>query len=257
MFRRILLLAGNTFREAVRNKIFYTLLFFAILLAGFSVSLSTMIIGSYTRVIIDMGLAIIEIFGTLIAIFVGITLVHKEIDKRTVHAILARPIHRYEFVFGKFIGLWLTLFVEVFLMTLVLGGIVAIFGEAAEIPWMLKGICMILVQLSLITSVAVLFSSVSTPILSGMFTIGFYLIGAISSYLPYLVDKDTPPWLADFITYIGYILPNFDILNYKGAVIHHAEMGFTSYFYSTVYGLSYTLIILTFAVAGFKYRDLK
>ena len=193
----------------------------------------------------------------MLAIFVGITLGHNEIDKRTIYSILARPIHRYEFVFGKFIGLWLTLFVEVAIMTFLVGGIVMLYGASDEIPWMLKGIAMILVQLTLITSVAVFFSSISTPILSGMFTLGFYMIGAISSYLPYLIHKDTPAWLAKMVSVVGYILPNFDILNYKGAVIHHAAMGFISYFYSAVYGLSYTLIVLTLAVMGFKYRDLK
>ncbi len=257
MTRRIFLIALNTFREAARNKIFYTLIFFAILLSAFSISLSTMIIGSYHRILMDMGLSIIEIFGTLIAIFVGITLVYKEIDKKTIYSILARPINRFEFVIGKFLGLWATLLVEVLIMTAVSTAIIVSFADWNEALWLLRGVSMIMTLLTMITAVAVMFSSISTPILSGMFTLGFYLIGNSSAYLPYLITKKTPEWVVKFIYWLGYVLPNFDVLNYKGAVIHHVSLGAQSYFYSFIYGLTYTAILLTIGIAGFKNRDLK
>jgi len=257
MLHRILLITTNTFREAVRNKVFYTLIFFALLLAAFSVTLSTMIIGSYTRIIVDMGLAIIEIIGTMIAIFVGITLVYKEIEKRTIYPILARPIHRFEFVMGKFLGLSLTLLLEVAFMAMVIMGIVVFNDGAAEVVWILKGVSMIGVQLMLMVAVAVMFSAISTPILSGMFTIGFYLIGTTSAYLPYLVDDKTSASMRRLIDVVGFIAPNFDIFNYKGVIIHHVALGLESYLYSLLYGCSYIGIILTIAIMGFRSRDLK
>ncbi len=255
--RRMILIASNTFREAVRNKIFYTLIFFAIILSGLSVSLSTIIVGTYERIIIDMGLAIVEIIGTLIAIFVGITLVYKEIDKKTVYTIISRPIHRYEFVVGKFLGLWLTLFIEVLFMTGIIILLVSMWGAAKETVWILKGVSMIMVELTLVTATAIMFSSISTPILSGMFTLGFYLIGCISGYLNYLLDPDSPAWAQKVVYWLGFILPNFDILNYKGVVIHHVEVGLKSYMASLTYGISYTLILLTIGIMGFNHRDMK
>ena len=113
---KVIAIALNTFREAVRNKVFYTLLFFAVVFAGFSVSLSTMVLGDIIHMIINMGLANIEVFGTLIAIFVGVSLVNKELERRTIYTIITRPIQRYQFILGKYLGLLLTLVVEILIM---------------------------------------------------------------------------------------------------------------------------------------------
>ena len=113
---KILTIAVNTFREAVRDKILYSLLIFALLMIGSSVFISTLSIGDQVKIIKDMGLSMISLFGTLIAIFVGVGLVYKEIEKRTIYTIIAEPIGRHKFLMGKYCGLILTLLVEIAIM---------------------------------------------------------------------------------------------------------------------------------------------
>ncbi len=117
---KIIALAINTFREAIRDKVLYSLIFFAVLMIGISVILDNLTIGEPTKIIKDFGLASIEIFGVLIAIFVGIGLVYKEMERKTIYNILSKPIHRYQFIIGKYLGLVLTLLVEVLTMSIAL-----------------------------------------------------------------------------------------------------------------------------------------
>src|SRR5213596_1510604 len=114
---RIIVIALNTFKENLRDKILYNLVFFGLLLIGSSILLSTLTMGEHAKIIQDIGLASINVFGVLIAIFVGIGLVSKEIDKRTIYSIIAKPISRSQFLLGKYCGLVLTLVVNVVIMT--------------------------------------------------------------------------------------------------------------------------------------------
>ncbi len=250
-------IATNTFREAVRNKVFYTLLFFATLFSGFSIILSTMVLGDPAHVLIDLGLANIEIFGTLIAIFVGITLVYKELQQRTIYTIITRPIRRHQFILGKTLGLTLTLVTEVAAMSLVFFLVLALWGGADRIADTLPAIWLAFMKLALITSVATFFSSFSTPILSGMFTLGFYLIGAGSGYLPDLVDPEKSPVLAAAIRLLNFVLPDFRLLDVKGRVVYGDPVPAGDVFTATVYALFYIALILVLAILIFDRKDIK
>src|SRR5512138_1237065 len=117
MIRRVLTIAGNTFRENIRDRILYNLILFALIMILSSLSLGKLTLGNEDKVILDLGLSSISIFGMLIAIFIGIGLVYKELEKRTVYALLAKPVHRYEWILGKYLGLLFTLLVNVAIMT--------------------------------------------------------------------------------------------------------------------------------------------
>jgi len=253
-----LVIALNTFKEAVRNKVFYTLIFFAFVFTVFSISLSTMVLGDMVKVIIDMGLANIEIFGALIAIFVGIFLVYKELERRTIYTIITRPISRWQFILGKYLGLVLTLIVEIFIMTSIFFAIIIFFNDAPEkIPALMLAIWLIFIKLLLITAVAVFFSSISTPILSGMFTLAFYVIGSISGHLMSLIEQNTAPMFATFIRMLAFLLPDFRFLDVKGMVYYEHEITASKIFLATSYGLLYTVIILALAMLIFDRKDMK
>lgn len=259
-----LVIAFNTFREAMRNKILYTLIFFAILVTGLSILLSTAVLGTYTHVIIDIGLGAIEVFCTLIAIFVGITLVHKEMELRTIYVIISRPVPRWQVILGKYLGLLLTLCLEMLIMGGVLFGIVALFGEAERIPDLALAIALIGVKVMLITSIAVLFSSFSTPILSGMLTLAFYVIAATSRFLEVFLAKDALLFSHDstnfqiqLIRVMRFILPDFHYLDLKSAVVYKEAVDPALLAYGTCYGLLYSAIILFLAMLIFERRDVK
>jgi ABC-type transport system involved in multi-copper enzyme maturation permease subunit len=250
-------IALNTFREAVRNKIFYTLLFFAFVFAAFSVSLSTMVLGDYTHVLINMGLANIEIFGTLIAIFVGIFLVYKELERRTIYTIISRPIRRWQFILGKYLGLLMTLLLEVAIMSAVFFAILAAFGDADRIPKQIPAIWLALVKLMLITAVAVLFSSFSTPILSGMFTLAFWVVGSISGHLATLVEEGMPAFFPALVRVLQFILPDFRFLDIKALVLYDKPIPWDQVIWASAYGLMYTAMVLALSVLIFDRRDMK
>ena len=171
-------IALNTFREAIRDRILYLLLIFALALIGVSRLLSLLTVGNEEKIIKDVGLSAISLFGVLTAVFVGVSLVFKEIERRTVYTLLANPVRRWHFVSGKFLGLLLVLAMNVSLMTVALGGLLLLRGES---PWaLLPAIALILVELVVVTAFALLFSSVTNPILAALMTFAIYVMGHLT-----------------------------------------------------------------------------
>lgn len=254
--KKIFIIAINTFREAVRDKILYSLLIFALLMIGSSVFLSTLSVGDQIKIIKDMGLSMISIFGTLIAVFVGIALVYKEIEKRTIYTIIAKPIKRYQFLLGKYCGLILTLLVEISVMA---GGFMLLlfFFPGSYDPALFKAIYLIVIELMLITAVALLFSSFSTPILSGIFTLAFFVIGHLTYDLKVLVAESKVKSLVYFTNFLHYALPDLENFNIKSRVVHHLPVGWDYMLNATLYGLFYILLLLSISVIIFQRKDFK
>ena len=175
--RIIQVIALNTFREAVRDKILYAMLVFALVLIGGSLLVAELTIGEYEKIIKDLGLSLISIFGLMIAIFVGIGLVYKEIERKTIYTIASKPVPRWQFLLGKYLGLVLTLAAEVSIMGLGFALILQLSG-AGERLVLLPALWLTFVELLVVTAIAILFSCFSTPTLSALFTLGlrsFYL----------------------------------------------------------------------------------
>ena len=253
---KIVTLAYNTFREAIRDKVLYSLIFFAVLMVGLSVILDNLTIGEPTKIIKDFGLASIEIFGVLIAIFVGIGLVYKEMERKTIYNILSKPIHRYQFILGKYLGLVLTLMVEVLTMSVALFSILY-FYEGRITFALIPAIGMIFLALMIITAFALLFSSFSTPILSGLFTLSFYIIGHLTPDLLELGKKADSLSLKYFTEALYYIIPNFEYFNIKGQVVYHVPLEEGYLQVAFLYGFFYILVILLLSIVIFKSRDIK
>lgn len=253
---KILTIAVNTFREAVRDKILYSLLIFSLIMIGSSVFISTLSVGDQAKIIKDMGLSMISLFGTLIAIFVGVGLVYKEIEKRTIYTIITKPIERYQFLMGKYGGLILTLLIEVAVMTS--GFLLLLFCYPGSFePAIFKAVYLIFIELMLVTAVALLFSSFSTPILSGIFTLLFFVIGHLTYDLKVLVAESKIKSLVFFSNILYYGLPNLENFNIKNRVVHHLPVGWDYMLFTTLYGLFYILLLLSLSIIVFQRRDFK
>jgi ABC-type transport system involved in multi-copper enzyme maturation permease subunit len=247
-------IALNTFKEAVRDRILYLLLFFAALSIIVSRILALLTVGDRVKIIKDVGLASISLFGALMAILIGTGLVYKEIEKRTIFTLISKPMRRYEFLLGKFFGLVLTLFVMLLLMSVIF--LALVFFHTYTIEWkLLLAILYIFIELILITAVSILFSSFSTPILSSLFSLCFYLIGHFSWSLETLIKK-IPAGLFKVLAEIVYtVLPDLENFNYKTEVVHGLHIPAQALLYSAAYGIVYTVFIMALAVLVFRRRD--
>jgi len=258
MSTRIVSIASNTFREAVRDRVLYNLIAFALLLSGAAIFVGQISIDIEKLVVINLGLTAVSLFGIVIAIFIGIGLVSKEIDKRTLYTVLSRPVRRWEFIVGKFFGLAGTLVVNAFFMAI--GVFAALLYVAHQFQksdgWILVALYFIVLQFLIICSLALLFSSFSSPLLSALFAFSLFVIGSFSEDLRGFAAlvKGPTRWLA---TGIAYLVPNFSALNVIGSVAHAQPVPGKLIAYNTAYALLYSAVALSGAVLIFQRRNLK
>ncbi len=251
---RILAVARNTFREAVRDKVLYVLLFFAAVTIFGSKALGWISIGQDIKIVKDITLAATSLFGVLIAIFVGTSLVYKEIDKRTLYTIISQPMYRYEFILGKYLGLMGLLAVVVLVMTGTAAAYVLLLGGALEGVYFLA-VLLIFSKLLLITAFAILMSSLSSPILGAIIVFSAYVFGhatAVFRQLPPQFDGTMAKRILEIAYYIIPNLSNFDIRAEaaNGVPVAGAYIG-----YVLVYGLAYTVVLLILACVIFEEKD--
>jgi ABC-type transport system involved in multi-copper enzyme maturation permease subunit len=258
--RRVLAIARNTFREAVRNKVLYSLLFFALLIIVSALAVGRLSLYEEIRMTRDIGLYGIDMFGVIIAIFVGVNLLYKELDLKTVYTILPKPLHRWEFVLGKWLGMLLTLAVQMAVMGLVLGVTLAVQGARVDVPTA-KALWLLFVNVVVVTSIAVFFSAFSSPFLSGFFALGFFVVGRSVPEVRALAAASGPA-TRRALEAAAVALPNLHLFYPSGTIIGservsvHAELVNASYLASTtVYGLAYSIVVLVLAMLIFTRRD--
>jgi len=251
---KITTIARNTFKEAKRDRVLYLLFFFAAICLLFSRFLALLTVGDRVKIIKDVGLASIQLFGMLMAILMGTGLVYKEIDKKTIFTLLAKPIHRVEFLLGKFLGLVLTIFIMTGLMAVIF--LLILFLHTFTIEWsILLAILYIFFELCLMTAVALLFSTFTTPILASLYSLGFYLIGHLSWSLEMLIKKVKSGAGRAALQVLYTILPDLENFNFKTEVVHNLPIPTKLLGISFVYGLVYTAFILLLAMLIFRRRD--
>ncbi|PYU72633.1 MAG: hypothetical protein DMG49_07545 [Acidobacteria bacterium] len=257
--RRVSVVALNTFREAVRDRVLYNLVFFALLMMAAAVAVGQISIGIEQTVIVSLGLSAISVIGLLISVFIGVALVSKEMDKRTLYALLAKPVRRWEFLLGKFGGLVLTLAVNTAAMAL--GLLLVMFyvkhslerGDAA----VLVAVYFILLKLALVVALALLFSCFTTPLLAILFTVGLYMVGLYVQELRNLPVEVMSPAMAAFTRWLSYLLPNFENFNVMAMAAHGRAIPGALILQNTLYVVIYCTIVLTAAAAVFSRRNLK
>jgi ABC-type transport system involved in multi-copper enzyme maturation permease subunit len=256
---RVWAIAHNTFREAVRDRVLLNLVLFVLLLTGAAIFIGELSDGQERKIIADLGLSAMLLFGVFIAIFVGVGLVYKEIERRTIYAIFAKPVWRGEFLVGKYLGLCLTLLVNV----LVMGAGVSlalIYVRHGWDPLVLSiwpAILLIYVELMILTGVALLFSSFSSPALSALLTFFVFVIGHFSSDLKGLassMDSPSGRWL--FVA-IYYLLPNLSNYSFITAAAHGRTPDVANLLAAMLYAFIYIVLILAAASLIFNRRNFK
>jgi ABC-type transport system involved in multi-copper enzyme maturation permease subunit len=255
---RIAHVAFNTFREAVRDRILYNLIAFALLLSGAAVLVGQISVDIERLVVVNLGLTAVSLFGVVIAIFIGIGLVAKEIEKRTLYTVLSRPVRRWEFVVGKFFGLTGTLVVNTACMAI--GVFLALLYVSHKFQssdgWILVALYFIVLQFLILCALALFFSSFSSPLLAAVFSFSLFVIGSFSEDLRGFarMSQGLTQWMT---TTAVYLVPNFSALNVIGRVAHQQPISTQLIAYNTLYALAYAAVAISGAVLIFERRNLK
>jgi len=252
----VVAVALNTFRETVRDRVLYLVGVFGLVLIGSSAVLSPLAIGAQAKVVADVGLASLTVFGLLVVVFVGSGMLHKEIDKRTVTVVLARPVSRRAYVVGKFAGLSLTL-------ACLLGVMAAIFlGVALATRVPLHGgyaiaFLMALLELLVITAAAVFLSTFVSPVLCAVFTVALFVIGHLSADLRAFGEVMGGTGLRLATRLFFYALPDLEMFDVRGAVVYGDPIAAAQVLRAAVYGLGLTALLLVLAGAVFAHKELR
>jgi ABC-type transport system involved in multi-copper enzyme maturation permease subunit len=256
---RVATIAFHTFKESVRQKVLYNLVAFALLLIGAAVLFGSISVGVEQIILINLGLTSISVFGLLIAIFIGIDLVSKEIDRRTIYNVLSKPVSRPEFILGKYLGLLLTLIVNTAVMTL--GFYAALFYQKRALRLddlvFLGAVYFILLQLAIVVGIAVFFSCISTPVLSAVYTFCLYVIGNFSPDLRAFGQETHSALLGTVSDVLYYSLPNFGNFNVISQVAHAESIPGYLWLGNSLYALLYIAILLGMAVLIFEEREFR
>jgi len=256
---RMSAIARNAFREAVRDRVLYNLVLFVLLLTAASIFIGELSGGQERKVIVDLGLSAMLLFGMFIAIFVGVGLVYKEIERRTIYAVFSKPVGRGEFLVGKYLGLCLTLLVNVLVMGV--GVSLALLyvsrGWDPLIPKIWPAVLLIYLELMLLTAVALLFSSFSSPALSALLTFLTFVIGHFSADLKTLAVSMGSPSARLFFTGLYYLLPNLSNYSFITPAAHGHTPAAGFVFATAFYALVYIAVILAAATLIFSRRNFK
>jgi ABC-type transport system involved in multi-copper enzyme maturation permease subunit len=267
--RAVAVIAGGVFRDSIRDRIGYGLVFFAVLLIAASVLLAQLTAGQDVKIIKDLGLAASSAIGVLIAVFFGIGLVTKEVERRSIYSLLSKPVTRPQFILGKYLGLVLTLLVNLAVMIAAFYAILAYLDSTATPglraswdapaldPQMLKAFALIGIELMLVTATALFFSTFSSPFLSVALTIAFYVIGHFGEDLKNLDSVVSSPAVATMARGVYYALPNLAALDVKSDVVHGVSVSVQHMLLAAGSSGLYIAALVVASMIVFSRRDLK
>ena len=257
--RTTIAIARNVFREAVRDRVLYNLALFVLLLTAGAIFLGELSAGQETKIIIDLGLSAMLLFGVFIAIFVGVGLVYKEIERRTLYAILTKPIGRGQFLLGKYLGLCLTLLVNVIVMGVGVS-LALIYIRRGWDPLVVRiwpAIMLIYFELMIITGVALLFSTFSSPALSALLTFFVFVIGHFSADLKSLSSTSNQVAARLVFRALYYLLPNLSTYSVITPAAHGLSPDMQSIILAVAYTIMYDVVLLAGATLIFSRRNFK
>lgn len=257
--RRVKAIALNTFRESIRDRVLYNLILFVLILVGASIFVSDLSIYHHTEFTASLGLSAMLVFGALIAIFIGVGLVYKEIDKRTIYNLLSKPVHRHEFIIGKYLGLCITLLVNSAIMVLATE-LALLYVNDGFVPVqmsVLSAAYLIYLELALVVAVALMFSSFSTPLLAALFSFAIYVIGHFSADLRLAAALSDSAVTRAVLNALYYLLPNLSNFGFIAEASHGQLAPVRMAVSATVYAVIYISILLSAAALIFQKRNFK
>jgi len=252
---RIWSIAANGFREVIRDRIFYFVAFFSLVLVIALRLLPEISVGTDQKIFVDLGLAAIEALTVIVAVFIGTNLINKEIEKRTILVLIAKPISRAEFILGKHLGLSGVLLALVVMMTLIYFALLSWSQIPFPIGSILVSLVFLCIQLSLLTAVAIAFGVFTSSILATLLSLGVYLMGQISRDILTLGKLSENATLERLTKFLYLFLPDLSRLNLKNEAVYNLLPTTPELFSNAIYGLFYTLFLLIFAMLIFSKRQ--
>jgi ABC-type transport system involved in multi-copper enzyme maturation permease subunit len=253
---RLRAIATNTFREAIRDRVLSSLLFFAVLVIMGSLAVESITIGDQAKVVRSFAFGAIRFFGAMIALFLGVGLVYKELERKTIYTIVSKPIGRGLFLMGKFTGLMAVIGVQL----LAMGGLYVLLMSLSQGPphsGFYTALMLVWIELGLLVAWTILFSTSSTPTTATLFSLSVFFIGNLADDIWYYGQKADSESLRMVAEGLYWALPNFQILNGSHAAIHEQTITYSQFAASLSYGLGYTVAVLSLAVFVFSRRDFK
>lgn len=254
MLARVYAIALNTFREAVRSKVLYAILFFALLLIFASMAFAELSMHQQERVIKDLGIVVITLFGAILAVFTGVSLLHKEIEKKTIYTIVSKPIERWHFLLGKYLGILMTMAVQVAIMS----AIFLLLLYIRDLPItavVLQALLLIYVEVAVVAAFAMMFSSFSSPFLSGMLTASVFLLGNLHDQIATFAQDSDSAMVRTVLTIAEMVLPNLSLFNLSDEVTADLAVSAEYLGYAVLHGLFYTAMLMFVATFIFRRRD--
>lgn len=256
---RALAIAGNTLREALRERLLYNLVFFAVAVTAASLTVSRLTLGEQFRIIADVSTSSTQVFGLLISVFVGVSLVAREIDRRTCYALLARPVSRAEFVLGKFLGLLGTTALNLLVMGTVSALVLLLYQ--GDLGFLRSGFFaafgLMLAQFAIAVGFAVLFASFTTPTLATIFTLSALASGFLFSEVRGFWLKADQVELKQIVHVLDVLLPNMGLLDAKEALTYGDPVSLGSALARAGYGLGYAAVLVVLAAVVFGRKDVR
>jgi ABC-type transport system involved in multi-copper enzyme maturation permease subunit len=254
--RKIRAIAYNTFTEGIRSKTLYALLIYIMLILFSVTALVPLTLGEHSRILRDFGLSGIEFLSVMLAIVIGTTLVYKEVEKRTIYVIASKPVERFEFLLGKYLGMELLLGLVIFLMAVIFTlGVLFLDGKFTFI--LLLPVTMIFVKVSVINIIALFFSSLSSPVLGAVFTFCFYLAGTLSRDILRLVQRLSEGPLKIILKIFYYLLPNMGNMDLKNQAVYDTAVLWPQVWWALSYSGAYILAMLMITSLIFEKKDFK
>ena len=250
------LIARNTFREATRDRVIVGVLGAGLALLLGTQLLSPLAMGEGRRLTVDLGLSGISLLGVLVTLLVGGSLVAKEIERRTIYNLLSRPIARPLYLVGKWLGMAAALWVVVGGLGVSLWGLMLARGMAPNTVALAQAVYLAGLELSLVAALAVMFSALSTPVLSALYTLGFYLAGQWSDDLRVYAAK-LPDALAPVLNAAANLVPNLPLFNIRTLAANDETTTLLHLALATAYTVVYAGCVLSLAAAAFESRDFK
>ncbi len=256
---KLLAIAGNTVREALRERLLYNLFIFALLLVLGSLTISRLTLGEQARIITNIGTGATQLFGTLIAVFLGVGLVTRELDRRTCYPVLARPVSRAGFIVGKYLGLLVTLTLNVVLMAVATAAM--LFLYRTDVQWIgpafLGTFALMIAQLAVCGAFAILFTTFSTATLSSIFTLAVVGAGWLFTEVRTFWLEANQVGLKNLVRVLDFVLPNMGLLDMKESVLYGDAVSVGSFVTRLAYGAAYSGVVVALAALVFSRRDVR
>ena len=253
---QVVAIAQNTFRETVRDRVLYSLLFFAALVLVASIVMQEITIGDQDKVVRSVAQSAVSVFASLMAMFLGIGLVYKELERKTIYTIASKPLKRWRFLLGKYAGLLLVLAVEVALMAALYCVVIGLQQGLPGMPVLLSWVALMF-ELALITAWALLFSTYSTPLTASFFTLSIFVIGHLADDIWRFGQQAESASLRQLSEVVYWALPNFEVFNFSSYAVHELPVPWGELGLAIGYGTAYSAAVLAVAALVFENRDFK